>query len=201
MIPIILYSFKFIIGLIIYFKFKLKYISLYLFGSLILDILTQVIRSFNHYPKPYTGDGLVLFLLSTFCYLSCPTLLLFCSSLTCKNKISFHLSLLSILSIMIFIITNYPIISGVALINVFYTYFATLFIFAFVILIINIKSKIVTVEKLLLLILNFGGIVECLILTKFTYSWLHLSNFLFYSLILIVALLSPKYARLLPPSE
>lgn len=197
---IILYCLKLFTSLIAFFKAKLKYTSGFLFGSLVFDITSQVIKSQNHYPKPYTGNGFYMFLASTFFYLSYPTLLLFCAGKSINSKTLQQLAPMLLLSIMGFVIGTYPAVSGTLLVSAFYSYYATIFIVVMFNMIKNLKREKVTVDKLLLALLTLGGITECMLLIKFNYAWLSLCNFFFYSLTLIASLLSPRYKRLLPPS-
>lgn len=198
---IILYFLKLITSLVAFFKAKLKYTAIFLFGSLLFDIATQIVKSQNHYPKPYIGYGFYLFLTSTFFYLAYPTLLLLCSALVTKIKTLLYLTPLLLVSIMTFVFVTYPEVSGPAMVKAFFAYYATLFMLILVNLIKNLKQEKVTLDKLLLVLLTLGGITECVFLIKLNYAWLSLSNFVFYSLVLIASLLSPQYKRLLPPSN
>ena len=196
---IFLYVYKLIVGLITVVK-KLKHTAIFILGSLFFDISALVIKTHNHYPKPYIGLGFCLFLISTFCYLAYPTLLMLCSALVTKSKNVLNLSFLALGSMMSFVILTYPGVSGPAMVKAFFTYYATLFVFILVSLIKNLKRDKTTLDKLLLILLTLGGITECGFLIKLNYAWLSLSNFFFYSVVLVVAFLSPQYKRLLPPS-
>ncbi len=197
---ILLYFYKLIVSLVAGFK-KLKYTAIFLFGSLIFDISTQIVKSQNHYPKPYIGLGFLLFFTSTFFYLSYPTLLLLCSSLVTKVKTLMYLAPLALGSVMSFVYFTYPEVSGRAMVKAFYAYYAALFAIILINLIKNLKQDKVTFDKLLLVLLTLGGIMECVFLIKLNYAWISLSNFVFYSVVLIVSFLSPQYKRLLPPSN
>jgi len=182
-------------------KKQFKVISIYLAGSLLLDILCQFFQWLQIYPKPYTGYGLLLWLFSSACYLLQPTLLTYLSGMACQSKTFKEVSLISFPAMMILIYCLYPWVAGLAMLRVFSAYFLSLCLFSSIALISQLKSQF-GMQKILLLLCSLGGAAEFLLLNHFNflhdYYLLNLGNGIFYLIILIVVWKHSKLKNVLP---
>lgn len=181
------------------FRFKLKYIGYYLVGNTIFDIITQIAKSLNHYPKPYTGTGFIIFGITTFCYLANASWLMFCAGKSLKNKTLQQVAPLSILSVFTLVMLAYPALAGASLLAVFYAFYGASMVISFVCLALNLSK--INVNQTLLMMMSLGGVAEILLIVIFGYQyyyWLiNLCNGMFYLAVLLFCSLIPRYANLL----
>ena len=182
-------------------KNNLKIVGYYLFSNLILDCIGQLIKYLNHYPKPYSGIGLILFAITTFIYLANASILLFFNASLIKNISLKNVSILGLTSLFILIMVKYPIICGSKLLIVFYSYYLTTSILSIISLLSKIKQYL-SWSLGIMLMLSLGSLIEVFILLKFSflYYWLiSVCNCTFYFAILLFCGLIPKYRHLLKP--
>lgn len=201
MTPMILILLLKLISAIAAIRNKLKIVGYYLFGNLFLDIASQVIKHYNHYPKPYTGIGFYLFACSTFFYLSNGAWLLFCSGKSSNSKTIQQVSILSLISILILVLTAYPTLAGASLLTVFYAYYAVLSIISIVFLIKSLFNNL-SLNNGIMIMLNLGCLLELFIVKVFGfhYYWLvSVCNCILYLATLVSCALVPKYRNLLKP--
>lgn len=182
-------------------KNNLKLVGYFLIGNLGLDIICQVVRHFNHYPKPYMGLGFLFFSITTLCYLANGAWLLFLAGRAVDNKTIQQTSILSLISILSFILLMYPDIAGAKLLTVFYAYYAAVSVTGLITCLVNIWKKPSAVTGILMM-MSLGCLVEILVVIKFgfAYYWLvSVSNVIFYFTILTTCHLAPKYQNLMRP--
>ncbi len=177
--------FKFISS-IISFKNNLKFIGYFLLGNLAIDITTQILHDKN-------------LMISFFLYLSNATLLFFFSGCAIKNKTIKQTSILSLISIFLFIVFNKNHLSNQMMIII--SYYGSLSFIGSISLICNLMKRFSIVTGLMLLF-NFGCLMELLVLKLYgisNYWMVNICNLLFYLIVVAVCLLIPKYKHLLKP--
>lgn len=183
-------------------KNNLKIVGAYLLGNLALDIIGQIVKRHNHYPKPYTGVGFILFSITTACYLLNGAWLLWCSGKTVKNITLQQTALLSAATSILGVLYSYPTLSGTKLLTVFYIYYLTLSLTSAFMIFKEMRRQL-SLSTGIMLMLSLGCIVEVLMLViifGFPYYWLiSVCNGIFYLTILGVCVISPKYKHLLKP--
>lgn len=184
-------------------KNNLKVVGCYLLGNLSLDVLGQVIiKYFQHYPKPYIGIGFILFSLSTFAYLANAAWLLFCAGWTLNNTTLKQVSGLALFSLLGCVLVMYPALHGIAMLTVWYAFYATLSLISTSILIKDMR-KYLNWNSGIMLMLSLGCLADLGLVILFgpQHYWLvTLSNGIFYLAVLVACWLIPKYKNLLSSS-
>lgn len=182
-------------------KNNLKVAGYYLLGNLGLDVLGQVIKHCQHYPKPYTGIGFILFSITTFCYLANGAWLAYCAGWTVQNKTLQQVSVLTLISILTLVLGIYPVLHGATMLTVWYAFYATLS-FTSVIMLVKDMRKHLSWNSGIMLMLSLGCLADLalVIIFGFQYYWLiSVCNCLFYLGVLGICWISPKYRNLLSP--
>lgn len=182
-------------------KNNLKVAGYFLLGNLGLDVLGQIIKHFQHYPKPYTGLGFILFSLTTFCYLANGAWLLFCAGWAVQNKTLKQVAGLALLTMLSFVLLMYPTLHGATMLTVWYAFYATLGITSLAALVKDLRKNL-NFSTALMLMLSLGCVVEIgmIILFGFPYYWLvSVCNCIFYLVVLGVCAIAPNYIHLLKP--
>jgi len=200
-----------IVSIFLSIKNKLYNVGYFLIGNILFDVIGQIVKSFNHYPKPYTGIGFLLFAITTFCYLSNGAWMMFCAGRSIDNNIedlskSSHKSSyktlkqvapLSLLSVFAFCMLSYPAIAGGLMLAIFYAYYGTVLFISLIML--SSRFSKITLSQSLLVMLSLGGIAQ-IILVSFlpgTYWLVNLSNSIFYLTVSGASLLAERFDRLL----
>lgn len=182
-------------------KNSLKVIGYYLLGNVILDFVSCIIKYINHCPKPYTGLGFWLFSITTFCYLANNSWLLFCTGMTLKNSTLKQVSILSLITILTFVLTAYPGLHGESMLRVWYSWYLSSSLICLILLVKNLKSNL-SWNNSIMLMFSLGCIAEIFVILLFGYQYyfvISICNFLFYFVVLGVCVIAPKYNHLLKP--
>lgn len=180
-------------------KNNLKIVGYFLLGNLSLDIFGQIIKHFSHYPKPYTGIGFILFGIGAFCYLANGAWLAFCSGWTVKNTTLKQVSILALISMIVFVLSIYPILRGIPMLHTWYAFYGSLSLTSMIILLKDMRKNL-SWNSGLMLMLSLGCLADLalVILFGFQYYWLiSVSNCIFYLGVLVVCWISPQYRNLL----
>lgn len=186
-----------IVSIFLSIKNKLYNVGYFLIGNILFDVIGQVIKSFNHYPKPYTGIGFLLFAATTFCYLSNAAWMMFCAGRSLDNQTLKQVAPLSLLSVFAFCMLSYPIVSGGLMLAIFYAYYGAV-LFVSLIMLSSRFSKI-TLSQALLVMLSLGGIAQIILVSVFpqSYWFVNLCNCIFYLTVSGASLLAERFDRLL----
>lgn len=178
--------------------YKKSTIGYYLIISIFLEIIYNILNYLMlGYSKPYIGYAFILFVIKTILYLGQGSLFLWFAGKIINNKTITQIAPISLVSIMLFITTSYPIISGRPMLKVFYIYYFICFISSLIVMFIQFKK--LTIDKLFILMLSLGGLSEIFILyfVGNYYYLVQLSNCIFYIVLILFYWIIRKYIHLL----
>lgn len=190
-----------ILAMIAAFKNNIKIVGYFLLGHLSIDLLHQFIKSLNHYPKPYTGVGFLLFSLTTILYLAHGAWLLWCSGKVTNSKTLQQEAILLWITVSCGALWIYPAIAGMKLVTIFYAYYGALAAVAFGANIVDLIKK-PRFSNTLMMMLSLGCLAELFIVVVFGFQfyWLVLlCNGIFYLATLAASLISSRYKNLIQP--
>lgn len=198
-----LYYILFAITLIICIINKNKLASFYLGYCFIIEILVLLKNTFTHYPKPYEGIAFILFGAVTGLSLSTHCLMVVLALRSFYKKI-FMPPIFLWLGVLIYCLINYLELRGQAMLNIFYSYYLAMSIFAFFLFLSKMKERFSFGQGVLFLS-SFGSIITSIIAIKevsissmSNWALITLCNCIFYFAIAVASMLN-RFAKRLAP--
>lgn len=189
--------------IIITYLFKSKLLSLYFGSVFICDISGFLRQQFTNYPKPYTGFGLLLFIITTSLFLAIPMLTWQFAVYSFTKKIRV-LPILCWITACIGLLSSYPNLRGQSMLNAFYSYYLLGGIITIIYFLYNSRLKF-TFSQGGLLMAAVGSLITSLIAIK-EISIFHLENWILivlcncmYYVVIIVCLILNHSAKKLSP--